>query len=81
MFTIHFLLLYSQDGSTPFSAACRRGHLAVAQWLVSTGVCVDIGKKLHADSPFRVACSSGKLEIAQFLLSIGVDKDEADEVI
>ena len=39
---IFFYFLYTQDGRTPLSWACRSGHSDVAQLLINKGASFDV---------------------------------------
>jgi len=63
----------SAEDDEVFKNACSKGHLKVAQWLLSIS-----NNKININSlndlAFRLACINGKIEVAQWLLSIPNNK-------
>jgi ankyrin repeat protein len=69
-----------ENGQTPMWAACRNGHLHVAQWLfLVTGLvgrATYIRTKDNCDqTPMLVACGQGHLDVAQWLFKVGAAAD------
>ena len=58
------------EGDCAFRAACRNGHLATAQWLLS--VCPEIDVRVYQDYAFCWACRNEHLATAQWLIDLGV---------
>lgn len=51
-----------------FEIACERGHLDIAQWLLTLS---PVNVHARDEVAFRVACEHGHLEIAKWLLTLG----------
>ena len=57
----------NHDGDTPLMCASERGHVEIAQWLLSHGgAATDTNDR--GETPLQLACRNNHLEIAQFLL-------------
>ena len=59
-------------GWTPLHYACTKGHLEVAQFLISNGATVD-SLSLGDTTPLMMAVQSGNEELVGFLLAKGAD--------
>jgi ankyrin repeat protein len=59
-------------GWTPLHYACTKGHLEVAQFLVSNGAIVD-SRSLNGTTPLMMAVQSGNENLVKFLLDQGAD--------
>jgi ankyrin repeat protein len=59
-------------GWTPLHYACTKGHLEVAQFLVSNGAIVD-STSLNGTTPLMMAVQSGNENLVKFLLDQGAD--------
>jgi len=58
------------NNESPFTAACQRGHLNVAMYLIELGQDLTFGQiNIHAsdDMPFKYACRYQFLDVAEFL--------------
>lgn len=65
----------SADDECAFRWACLKGHLEVAQWLISVKPDIVISSHIssHDERVFRMSCHNGHLELAQWLLSVKPD--------
>jgi ankyrin repeat protein len=59
-------------GWTPLHYACTRGHLDVAQFLVSNGADVN-APSINGSTPLMMAVQSGNEELIKYLLEKGAD--------
>ena len=66
----------SSGNEWAFRYACLKGHLHVAQWLLS--VKPDINISADNEYAFRSACRKGNLQLAQWLLSVKPDINISD---
>jgi ankyrin repeat protein len=76
------LHVFGLDGVTPLLLACKKGYLAIAQFLVANGARIadrDKDAKRQGNA-IHYACWGGNLEVVQWLLGTGAQLDEMDIV-
>ena len=56
-----------EEGDTPLGAACRFGHIAVAQWLVAHGADIS-ATNFVGETALHEACFHGSLPLVEWLL-------------
>ncbi len=64
--------LVDHIGWTPLHYACTRGHLNIAQFLITNGANVN-SRSLNGSTPLMMAVQSGNEELVKYLLDKGAD--------
>lgn len=76
------LSIYGLDGCTPFLLACRKGHIAVAEYLLTQGASISDRDKdsKRQGNAIHYACWGGDRAMVMWLLGLGASLDDLDVV-
>lgn len=64
-----------KEGKTPLHLASEKGHLALAEKLLSYDNCAIEGRTTKKQTPLHLAVINGKKDIVRLLLDYGADVD------